>query len=106
MKTKCRKAAWEKYADNAPADFGDRAFPRSLCPGIPLRRSGRDASVAGEDVVCLVALLFGAVKSSGMPLALALCVDCIALLVMIQADDKVTLAVFALTMIGAYSLRP
>jgi hypothetical protein len=33
-------------------------------------------------------------------------VDCIALLVMIQADDKVTLAVFALTMIGAYSLRP
>ena len=56
--------------------------------------------------VCLVALLFGAVKSSGTPLALALCVDCIALLVMIQADDKVTLAVFALTMIGAYSLRP
>ncbi len=55
--------------------------------------------------VCLIALLFGAVKSSGMPLVVALCVDCIALLVMIQADDKVTLAVFALTMIGAYSLR-
>lgn len=54
---------------------------------------------------CLIALLLGRVGSSGMPTALAMCLDCMALLVMIWADDTITCCIFALTMIGAYGPR-
>jgi hypothetical protein len=90
----------EYIADNAPADFGDRAFPRSVCPGIPLRSSGRNASVAGEDVGMPDRAPVWSSEEFRDALGSRLCVDCIALLVMISADDKVTLAVFALTMMA------
>ena len=54
---------------------------------------------------CLIMELLGKTKSSGMPTALAICLDCLALLVMIWADDTITCCMFALTMIGAYGPR-
>ena len=54
---------------------------------------------------CLIMELLGTTNSSGMPTVLALSLDCMALMVMIWADDKITCGVFALSMIDAYAPR-
>ncbi len=72
MKTKCRKAAWENTLQiTHPQTLVTALFLGAYVLGF---RYGVPAAMLPWQVrtwVCLIALLFGAVKSSGMPLALA-----------------------------------
>ncbi|MGE4552849.1 MAG: hypothetical protein AB7D57_07035 [Desulfovibrionaceae bacterium] len=54
----------------------------------------------------LMAQLAGCVRSSGNPEWVSLALDCMAMFIMVQADDRVTLAVFSLTMLIAYGGEP